>query len=175
MKSLGHFLLLAGLSLLTATLLPAQHFVSGGAAPSFNGGYGGGYGGGFGGYGYAGYGWGYSSWGFGDCDLHHPQEHPPFGTGAAHGDPDFIQSTYMDYNKAVELGNKILAEQAKPQPSLGEIARQFRARSRSYLPPPAPTSRVAPSGASRKVILLQQDGGPLVFCRGTDAACRDSA
>jgi len=149
MKPVLRFLLLAGTVLLAATALPAQHFISSGSTPSFNGGFGGG----FGGYGYADSGWGYtySNWGFADCDLHHPQEHPPFGVGYGHGDPDFIQSTYMDYDKAVELGKKILEEQAKPQPSLGEIARQLRQRARKYVPPPAPKLGSAPPSKPEKI------------------------
>lgn len=178
MKSLSRLLLLAGLILFTATSLPAQRFISGGAAPSFSGG--GGFGGGFGGYGGYGYGdfgsgYGFGGLGFGDCDLHRPQEHPPFGVSAAHGDPDFIQSTYMDYNKAVELGNKILEEQARPQPSLGEIARQLRARrSRTYVPPPAPGSGAAHSRPDSFVVIQDIHGKP-VLCRSTDTACHNAA
>lgn len=142
MKPLSRFFLLAGLVLLTATALPAQHFVSGGSSYSYN------YGG-SGGYGYSNSGWGgwggeIGGWGFGFSGLHHPEEHAPFGVGSAHGDPDFIQSTFMDYNQAVELGKKILEEQAKPQPSLGEIARQLRALKKDYVPPPAPNSGATP-------------------------------
>jgi hypothetical protein len=173
-KSLSRLFLLAGIVLLSATSLPAQHFISGGSAPSFSGW--GGYGGGFGGYGFGDYGWGYSygGWGFGDCDLHRPQEHPPFGVGYGHGDPEFTQSTYMDYSKAVELGKKILEEQAKPQPSLGEIARQLRARARTYVPPPAPRSSAAPSRPDSFVVIQDVQGRP-ILCRSSDATCRNTA
>jgi len=175
-KPLSRFLLLAGITLLTATALPAQRFVSGGSFSSLN--CGGGFGG-YGGYGYSNYGWGgwgpdIGGWGFGFSDLHHPEEHAPFGVGFAHGDPDFIQSTFMDYDKAVELGKKILEEQAKPQPSLGEIARQLRARSRTYVPPPAPSSSVAPSRPDSFTVIQDIHGKP-ILCRSTDTSCRNTA
>jgi hypothetical protein len=142
--------LLATLLLASASMLKAQRFI---ATPGYgHGGYGwGGYGtGGWSGYGGWGYGFGVS--GLSDYDLHHPEQHPPFGVGFAHGDPDFIPSTFMDYNQALALGKKILEEQAKPQPSLGEIARQLRARPRSYVPPPAPLSQVSPTKAPPTII-----------------------
>jgi hypothetical protein len=135
MKPLHRILLLAVLALFSAAALPAQHFISNGGSAAFNG-FGGGFGGGFfggygggygGGFGYSDYGWG-GGWGsdnFGG--LHHPEEHAPFGVAMAHGDEDFEPSQYMDYNEAVALGKKILAEQAAPPPSLGEIARKLRA------------------------------------------------
>ena len=172
-KPLSRILLVAGIALLTAWSLPAQHFVSGGSLSSYNCG-------GFGGYGYSNYGWGgwgtdIGGWDFGFSDLHHPEEHPPFGVGYAHGDPDFIQSTYMDYNKAVELGKKILEEQAKPQPSLGEIARQLRVRSRTYVPPPARRSSNAAPPHSDSFVVIQDTHGTPVLCRSTDSACRTTA
>ena len=130
MKYLLKFCLLAVLLLGFAATLPAQRFISGPAFSPYNSGFGG-----VGGYGYSGYGgddygWGYDFGGLGfsdDC-LHHPEEHPPFSVGFAHGDPDFIQSSYMDYNKALELGKKILEEQAKPQPSWARLPGAFGLR-----------------------------------------------
>jgi len=173
-KSLNGVLLLAGLVSLTAASLPAQPFISGASGGSFHGGgFRGGFGG-YGGYGYNGIGWGYGfgSWGFGfgDGDLHHPEEHPGFGVGYGHGDPDFIQSTYMDYDKAVQLGNKLLAEQAKAQPSLGEIARQLRSRKRNYVPPPARGSSWVPPRSDSFVVIEGVHGKP-DLCRSTDATC----
>jgi len=163
--------LLAALLLIFSGSVPAQRFVSGGGFPSFgNGGFGGGYG--FGNYGWGNYGWDY---GFGysssDFCLHHPQEHPPFGVESAHGDPDFIQSTFMDYDKALALGKKVLEEQAKPQPSLGEIARQLRQRARKYVPAPAPPrSGSAPASGEEKYLVIQDNQGNLLLCR-TDSDC----
>jgi len=130
------------LALACASTIRAQRFI---ANPS--NGYGG-YGwGGWGGYGWGGYTFGNS--GLDGCCMHHPEEHPPFGVGFAHGDPEFIPSTFMDYDKALALGKKILEEQAKPQPSLGEIARQLRKQKKNYVPPPAPDPNVAPANEIR--------------------------
>ena len=124
MKSLIRFLVLAGFLLVSATALPAQRFVSGGFSSGYLGGYSG-----YGGYGDSIYGWGgwFGIWGSGlgycNFNLHHPEEHAPFGVDYAHGDSDFRQSEYMDFDQAVALGKKILAEQAAPKPSLGDIVR----------------------------------------------------
>ena len=183
MKYLLKFCLLAVLLLGFAATLPAQRFISGPAFSPYNSGFGG-----VGGYGYSGYGWGDYGWGydfgglgFSDDCLHHPEEHPPFSVGFAHGDPDFIQSSYMDYNKALELGKKILEEQAKPQPSLGEIARRLRLAKRKYLPPPAPapdsppSSNVRPPSAYESYVVVQDSDGKPILCRSSDAVCRKSA
>jgi len=172
LKSLSRFFLLAGIFLLAATSLPAQRFVSGGGAYSY------GYGG-YGGYGYSGYGWGggvpeIGGWGFGISGLHRPEEHAPFGVGFAHGDPEFVPSTYMEYEQALELGKKILAEQAKPQPSLGEIARELRARKRNYVPPPAPGSTAAPSRSEATAAVWDTRNHP-VLCRVSAATCKNAA
>ncbi len=176
MKYLLKSNLLAVLLLACSTTLPAQRFLTGGSFSSFNNG------GGYGGYGYSNYGWsgwggGYGGWGLYDFSVHHPEEHAPFGVGMAHGDPDFVPSTYMDYNKALELGEKILAEQAAPPPSLGEIARRLRKHARNYVPPPAPspTSKTAPPSGSGKFIVLQDSDGRPILCRSSDPACRNAA
>jgi hypothetical protein len=176
-SALGHSLrylakccLLAAVLLVFSPHLPAQRFISGGGLPSFgNGGFGGGYGGyGWGNYGWGNYGFGYSSTDF--C-LHHPQEHAPFDVGFAHGDPEFIQSTFMDYDQALALGKKILEEQAKPQPSLGEIARQLRQHRRQYVPAPVPAQR--PSAVTRnpaeKFQIVEDRRGIPILCR--ESAC----
>ena len=176
MKYLLKSSLLAAVLLACCSVLPAQRFISGGSYSSFN--YGGGYGG-YGGYGYSNYGWGggYGGWGNYDFSVHHPEEHAPFEVGIAHGDPDFVPSTYMDYNKALELGEKILAEQAAPAPSLGEVARRLRKPTRNYVPPPAPapTSKAAPIPSPEKFIVLQESDGRPILCRSSDAACRNAA
>jgi hypothetical protein len=53
MKSLSRFVVLAGIFLVSAAALPAQHFVSGGFSSGYFGGYTG-----YGGYGDFSYGWG---------------------------------------------------------------------------------------------------------------------
>jgi len=165
-KLFGRFLLIAGLALSTASTLRAQRFVSVGSYSVFSGnGFGGGYG--YPGYGWNSYGWGYgpTGFGYGDLCLQRPQEHPPFGVGYAHGDPDFVQSTFMDYEAALALGKKILEEQAKPQPSLGEIARQLRQRSRSYVPAPAPRAESGSARDSKKLQIIEDSHGTPILCR----------
>lgn len=175
MKYILNSSLLLALLLACSATLPAQHFTSSGSVSSFN------YGGGYGGFGYSNYGWGgwgggYGGWGYYDFSVHHPEEHAPFGVSMAHGDPDFVPSTYMDYNKALELGRKILAEQAAPPPSLGEIARRLRKQPRNYVPPPAPgpASSVTPLPGSRNIIFLQDSDGRPFLCRSSDPACRNA-
>src|SRR5215472_1352482 len=80
----------------------------------------------------------------------------------------------MDYNKAVELGNKLLEEETKAQPSLGEIARQLRASRRNYVPPSASSSSKRPPRSDSFVVIEDVRGKP-VLCRSTDATCRNAA
>ena len=47
-----------------------------------------------------------------------------FHVVAAHGSSDFVDSTYMAYDRALEIGESILARQQK---TLGQIAREYRA------------------------------------------------
>ena len=154
--SSGFFILLAYF-LFAAVPLPAQHFVSGGSSSmSSNAGFAG-----SAGYGYPSSGWGdsYSSWGYGGV-LEHPSERAQFMVGYAHGDEDFRPSVYMDYEEAVALGKKILEEQAAPKPSLGEIVRGLHLRDRQPVENP------------RAIILLQNNQGKMLVCRGSDANCR---
>jgi hypothetical protein len=161
MKSLSRFLTLAGFLLLSATALPAQRFISGGFSSGYFGGYSG-----YGGYGDYGYGYGWGS-DFGGCcfssfGLHHPEEHAPFSVGFAHGDSDFQQSEYMDFDQAVALGKKILAEQAAPKPSLGDIVRGM------HLHP-----AIAPANTGT-LMLLQDNNGKPFACRSSDTNCRNT-
>jgi hypothetical protein len=161
MKSLSRFFILAGIFLVSAAALPAQRFISAGSGPSFN--FNSGFVGG-GGYSYPSYGWGsdIGGWGFGDSGLHHPEEHPPFGVGSGHGDPDFLQSEFMDFDQAVALGKKILAEQAAPKPSLGEIVRSMHLR-----------PRILPAKGG-SLVLMQDNDGKLFVCRTSDTNCRNT-
>jgi hypothetical protein len=156
MKALNRFLVLAGFVLVSAAALPAQRFVTGGFSPGSFGGFSG-----YGGYGDFGYGWGsnFGGWSFSGFCLHHPEEHAPFGVGYAHGDSDFQQSEYMDFDQAVALGKKMLAEQSAPKPSLGDIVRSLHLR---------PSSSPARTGP---LILLQDNDGKLFACRTTDPNC----
>lgn len=174
MKSLQRILLVTAAALLSATGLPAQHASSGAPCPPrAGGGYGGNYTyGGGGSYAYAspysgvGGSYGFDSfggWGFADFGpIHHPQEHAPFTTAAAHGDADFEPSQYMDYDKALELGKKILEQQATPQPSLGDIARSLRAKRHGSEVSAPPEN----SGTMRTTT------GKLPLCRGSGDSCR---
>lgn len=156
MKCLNRFLVLAGVVLVTATALPAQRFITGGFSPGYFGGFSG-----YGGYGDFGYGWGsnFGGWSFGNFCLHHPEEHAPFGVGYAHGDSDFQQSEYMDFEQAVALGKKMLAEEAAPKPSLGDIVRSLHLR-----------PRISPAKTG-PLMLLQDNNGKLFACRTTDPNC----
>jgi hypothetical protein len=160
MKPLSRFLALAGFVLVSATTLPAQRFVSGGFSSGYFGGYSG-----YGGYGDSNYGWGgdFGGWGGGagycNFSLHHPEEHTPFGVGYAHGDSDFQQSEFMDFDQAVALGKKMLAEQAAPKPSLGDMVRKLHLRPRIL---PAKTGTL---------LFLQDNDGKLFACRSTDPSC----
>ena len=159
MKSLSRFLILAGIVLVSATALPAQRFISSGFSSGYSGGYSW-----YGGYGDYSYGWG-SDFGaccFGGFGLHHPEEHAPFGVGYAHGDSDFQQSEFMDFDQAVALGKKILAQQAAPKPSLGDIVRSMHLR---------PSSSPAKTGT---LMLLQDNQGKPLVCRTTDTNCRNT-
>jgi hypothetical protein len=95
--------------------------------------------------------------------LRHPEEHAPFGVGYAHGDSDFRPSKFMEYNEALELGKQILEEQQAPKPALGDIVRRLHLR----------PSQSSPKAGS--LILLQDNQGRLLVCRGTSANCRTMA
>ncbi|HEV3420753.1 MAG TPA: hypothetical protein VG075_10650 [Candidatus Acidoferrum sp.] len=159
MKSLSRFLVLAAIFLVSASALRAQRFVSGGFSSGYFGGYSG-----YGGYGDSGYGWGgeFGGWGFYDSGLHHPEEHAPFSVGFAHGDSDFQQSEFMDFDQAVVLGKKILAQQAAPKPSLGDIVRSMHLH---------PSVSRAKTGT---LMLLQDNQGKPLVCRTTDTNCRNT-
>jgi len=107
------------------------------ASPSFaQGHHSGGGGGNWGGNGANGYGvrnWGSieatGSFGFGRSGVHYE---PPATFGVAYGanDGNYVASVYMDYQEALELGKRQLAEMQKANEhpvSLGEIARAYRA------------------------------------------------
>lgn len=82
---------------------------------------------------------------------------------AAHGDANFVPSQYMEYDQAVALGKRILEEQAAPKPSLGDIARSFRLRASQSVKRPG------------TLVLLQDNQGKLLICRGSSTNCRTSA
>lgn len=99
-----------------------------------------------------------SSFGFGSSGVFYE---PPatFAVGYGTNDGNYVPSVYMDYQAALELGKRQLAEmqQANEHPvSLGEIARAYRAaklanakrsasddsntRRKAPIPPPRPRS-----------------------------------
>jgi hypothetical protein len=157
MKSLTCVFAVAAFFFLSATASSAQHFISTGFSSGNWGGYSG-----YSGYGDFSYGWGSNlgGWYSSGFYLHHPEEHVPFGVGYAHGDDDFRQSEFMDFDQAVALGKKILAEQAAPKPSLGDIVRSM------HLHP-----RISPAKAG-PLMLLQDNDGKLFACRTSDPNCR---
>lgn len=111
---------------------------------------------------------------------------PPatFAVGYATNDGDYVPSVYMDYQDALELGKRQLAEmqQANEHPvSLGEIARALRSvkqpdsrvpRSnspkRQFIPPPRPPSVGSPPRASNADTSLPQN--PSITQSGPPAA-----
>lgn len=85
--------------------------------------------------------------------------------GYAHGDSNFVPSVYMDYDKALALGKRMLEEQSTPQsqtppPSLGDIARALRHN-----------SSVLQASASTPVSALQGNRGQLLICGLDVASC----
>jgi len=46
-----------------------------------------------------------------------------FSVVSAHGDPDFVMSSFMPYKQAVEVGRAALAQSSQ---SLGDVARAYR-------------------------------------------------
>jgi hypothetical protein len=87
--------------------------------------------------------------------------------GYAHGDGNFVASTYMDYDAAVALGNEILAKQQSgmttgqtdPSVSVAKAARELKLK---------PT---IPEGTNC-LILDQDDSGKLVVCTDGTSSCR---
>jgi hypothetical protein len=68
----------------------------------------------------------------------------------------------MDFDQAVALGKKILAQQAAPKPSLGDIVRSM------HLHPKILPAKAGP------LVLLQDNQGKLFACRTSDTNCRNS-
>ena len=81
--------------------------------------------------------------------------------GFAQGDPDFVPSTYMNYNQALTLGNQILQQQnnSESQPSLGDIARSYRAISRNFSP------------ETKEITVTQDNSGKMLVCKRGSGAC----
>jgi hypothetical protein len=68
----------------------------------------------------------------------------------------------MDFDQAVALGKKILAEQAAPKPSLGDTVRSMHLR-----------PRISPAKAG-PLVLMQDNDGKLFVCRTSDTNCRNT-
>jgi hypothetical protein len=87
--------------------------------------------------------------------------------GYAHGDADFVASTYMDYDAAVALGKEILAKQQSgmttgqtdPSVSVAQAARELKLKA------------AIPEGPNC-LILDQDDSGKLVVCTDGTSSCR---
>lgn len=79
----------------------------------------------------------------------------------AHGDPDFVPSVYMDYDKALDLGRRILEEQSKPlvPPPLGDVARALR------------NGSDLPASARSPVSVIQDNRGRLLVCGADGISC----
>jgi hypothetical protein len=149
--------------LLFAASAQAQHTHSFSSGSSLNqgGGYGGGYSGGWDGYGAGGY-------GYGTGGFHHhsglryeaPRE---FSTGYVTNDGPYIPSTFMNYDDALALGLEQLAAaanlaQTDTGPSLGDVARAYRAARSSTQATPA--------------LALQDNAGRLHICNLNGDNCR---
>jgi hypothetical protein len=149
--------------LLFATCAQAQHSHSFSSGSNFNqgGGYGGGYSGGWDGYGAGGY-------GYGSGGSHHHgglRYEPPreFSTGYVTNDGPYIPSTFMTFEEALALGKQQLAAATKPAqtdggPSLGDVARAYRAARNSSQAPPT--------------LALQDNSGRLHICNLKGDNCR---
>ena len=157
---------LAILSLLVfAASAQAQHSHLFSSSSSINpgGGYGGGYSGGWDGYGAGGYGYGYGAGGFhhhGGLRYEPPRE---YSTGSVTNDGPYIPSTFMTFEAALALGKQQLAAAANPgqtdaSPSLGDIARAYRAARNSTQAPPT--------------MAIQDNSGRLHICNLNGDNCR---
>ncbi|MGB2666987.1 MAG: hypothetical protein WAK48_23495 [Candidatus Acidiferrum sp.] len=114
-----------------------------------------------------GWGGGYPSWGGGGYGRHwggrsRDSQYAEPQIGYAHGDPDPIPSTYMDYDKALALGRDIQEHRSagSTEPSLGDVARALRQGSH-------------PATADGKPLSAVQDrNGKWVICRDGDDRCQ---
>jgi hypothetical protein len=79
--------------------------------------------------------------------------------GYATGDKHFVASQYMDYNKALELGKKILAQQSAPKPASTDVVAE--------VPRQAPTKPTD----SKNIVVEQDNDGKLLECKGTGSTC----
>jgi hypothetical protein len=80
--------------------------------------------------------------------------------GYATGDKDFVASQYMDYDKALELGKEILAQQSASEPVPTQAVQEV------------PQHPAAPVPADSKGIVVEQDNdGKLFECKGNRSTC----
>lgn len=77
--------------------------------------------------------------------------------GFAQGDADFVPSTYMNYDQALSLGNQL--NNPAPQPSLGDIARSYRAISKNHSPD------------AKGITVTQDNSGKMLVCRNASGIC----
>jgi len=149
--------------LLFAASAQAQHThsFSSGSSTNQGGGFGGGYSGGWDGYGAGGYGYGSGgSHHHGGLRYEPPREFP---TGSVTNDGPYVPSTFMTFEEALALAKQQLAAGANPAqtdtgPSLGDVARAYRAAKSSTQPPPT--------------LALQDNTGRLHICNLHGDSCR---
>lgn len=113
------------------------------------------------------WGGGYPSWGGGGYGRHwggrsRYSEYAEPQIGYAHGDPDPVPSTYMDYDKALALGREMQEQRSavSTEPSLGDVARALRQGSRQATADGKPLSAI------------QDRNGEWAICRDGDDCCQ---
>jgi len=148
--------------LLFAASAQAQHphSFSSGSSTNQGGGFGGGYSGGWDGCGAGGYGYGSGGHHHGGLRYEPPRE---FSTGSVTNDGPYVPSTFMTFEEALALAKQQLAAGANPAqtdtgPSLGDVARAYRAAKSSTQPPPT--------------LALQDNTGRLHICNLHGDSCR---
>lgn len=79
----------------------------------------------------------------------------------AQGDADFVPSQYMNYKKAVALGDKMWNDENDPaaRPSLGDVARAARASAQPIAPRP------------RHISVTQDNQGKMIVCKSDLKSC----
>ncbi len=111
---------------------------------------------------------GYSSWGGGGHRHDWGSRSRSSGyaepqIGYAHGDPDSVPGTYMDYDKALALGREMQEQRsaASTEPSLGDVARALRQGSHQA------------TADGKPLLAVQGPNQQWVICRdGGDDRCR---
>lgn len=113
------------------------------------------------------------TWAQGWPDASYQQESPGAATqqetksgqqpiyGYARGDQDFVDSKYVDYDKALALGKETLAQQsapAPPEPSFADVVREVQ-------------HSATKSSDSTGIVVEQDSNGKLFECKGAGSTC----